>query len=199
MKVLVVPDKFKGTLTAAAAAEAMARGWRKARPQDQLDLLPMSDGGDGFGEVVSALLQASPQTVKTVDAAHSPRHATWWWERKTKTAIIESAKIIGLAMLPPGKFHPFELDTFGLGAGLRAAQAEGATRILVGIGGSATNDGGFGVARALGWKFLDERGKQIECWTKLHRLSCRRGCAKQTPRRAWGDTRLRAAKRNSPR
>jgi glycerate kinase len=170
VKVLIVPDKFKGTLTAADAAEAIACGWCKARPQDQLDLLPMSDGGDGFGEVVSALLRASPQTIKTVDAAHRPCKATWWWEPKTKTAIIESAKIIGLAMLPRGKFHPFELDTFGLGAVLRAAHAKGAKRILIGIGGSATNDGGFGLARASGWKFADRQGNPIERWTELHRL-----------------------------
>ena len=171
MKVLIVPDKFKGTLTAAAAAEAIACGWRKARPDDQLDLIPMSDGGDGFGEVVSSQLKARPQLVKSVDAAHRSCTATWWWEPKKKTAIVESAKVIGLAMLPPGKFHPFELDTFGLGAVLRAAQAKGAKRILIGIGGSATNDGGFGMARALGWEFLDDGGRPIEEWTGLHGLA----------------------------
>lgn len=171
MHVLIVPDKFKGTLTAAAAAEAIARGWRKTRPEDHLDLLPMSDGGDGFGEVISAQIGARPQTVRTVDAAHRPCKATWWWEPKTRTAIVESAKVVGLAMLPPRKFHPFELETFGLGKVLRAATAKGAKQILIGIGGSATNDGGFGLARALGWKFFDERGNKIERWIELHRLS----------------------------
>ena len=83
LRVLIIPDKFKGTLTAAAAAEAIARGWRKARPEDSLDLLPMSDGGDGFGEVTSALLEARIQRVKTVDAAHRPCLAKWWWEPRT--------------------------------------------------------------------------------------------------------------------
>jgi glycerate kinase len=172
MKVLIAPDKFKGTLSAAEAAAAIARGWREVRPEDQLDLLPMSDGGDGFGEVISALLRAGPQTVKTEDAAHRPCETTWWWDAKTKTAIVESAKVIGLAMLPPGKFHPFELDTFGLGAVLSAAQEKGAKQILVGIGGSATNDGGFGLARALAWRFVDNHGHPVERWTELHRLSC---------------------------
>jgi glycerate kinase len=172
LKVLIAPDKFKGTLSAAEAAAAIARGWREVRPEDELDLLPMSDGGDGFGEVISALLRAKPQTVKTEDAAHRPCEATWWWEAKTKTAIVESAKVIGLAMLPPGKFHPFELDTFGLGAVLRAAQDKDAKQILVGIGGSATTDGGFGLARALEWRFVDNRGHPVERWTELHRLSC---------------------------
>jgi glycerate kinase len=73
--------------------------------------------------------------------------------------------------LPPGKFHPFELDTFGLGAVIRAAAARGAKRCIIGIGGSATNDGGFGLARALGWKFCDREGAAIERWTDLNRLA----------------------------
>ncbi len=77
LHVLIIPDKFKGTLTARAAAEAMARGWRRARKGDRLSLLPMSDGGDGFGEVTSALLQAKLQRAKTVDAAHRPCLAKW--------------------------------------------------------------------------------------------------------------------------
>jgi glycerate kinase len=121
--------------------------------------------------VMSAALDARPQRIKTVDAAHRPRYSTWWWEAKTKTAIIESAQVIGLAMLPPGKFHPFELDTLGLGAVLLAAQRRGAKQIIVGIGGSATNDGGFGVARALGWEFFDRAEKRIEQWTGLHKLA----------------------------
>jgi len=166
-RVLVVPDKFKGTLTAAQAAEAIAHGWQKSQPSDVVEQLPMSDGGDGFGEVMSSLLRARAQTIQTVDAAHRPCKATWWWASKTKTAIIESAKIIGLAMLPPGKYHPVELDTFGLGTVLEAAQDAGAKEILIGIGGSATNDGGFGLARRLGWNFYDERGRLIEKWPGL--------------------------------
>ncbi len=171
LRVLVVPDKFKGTLTAHAAAAAIARGWRRARTHDRITLLPMSDGGDGFGEILSAQLKARAQTIATLDAAHRPLESLWWWEPKSKTAIIESAKIIGLALLPPGKFHPFALDTFGLGAALQAATKKGARRILIGIGGSATNDAGFGVARALGWQFFDKRGLAIERWTGLHRLA----------------------------
>ena len=170
LHVLIIPDKFKGTLTAAAAAEAVARGWRKARPEDSLDLLPMSDGGDGFGEVTSALLKARVQHVKTVDAAHRPCVTRWWWEPRTQTAIIESAAVVGLAMLPPQRLHPFQLVTLALGAVVRAAAKRGARRCLMGIGGSATNDGGFGLARALGWEFLDRQGEVIEGWTGLARI-----------------------------
>jgi glycerate kinase len=166
LRVLIVPDKFKGTLTAHAAATAIGRGWHEARPLDTLDLLPMSDGGDGFGAVMSELLNAKVQTVATVDAAHRPIRAKWWLAGKT--AVVESAQVIGLSK--HHGIHPFKLDTFGLGAVLRAAARKGATRCLIGIGGSATNDGGFGLARALGWEFLDGDGKPIATWTQLHRL-----------------------------
>jgi len=106
-----------------------------------------------------------------VDAAHRSCKATWWWSAKTKTAVIESAGVIGLAMLPKGKFHPFDLDTFGLGAVLRAAQHSNAKQIIIGIGGSATNDAGFGFARALGWEFFDRIGQTIEAWTQLDALA----------------------------
>lgn len=170
IRVLIAPDKFKGTLTAAQAARAIAHGWRRARPADALDVFPISDGGDGFGEVLGELLDAHALKVRTLNAAHEPCAARWWWEPATQTAIIESARVIGLAMLPPGKFHPFDLDTFGLGAVLRAAATLGAKRCVVGIGGSATNDGGFGVARALGWRFLDGSGRELESWTGLDTL-----------------------------
>ncbi len=171
LHVLIVPDKFKGTLTAQAAADAIAAGWRKMRPADTLELLPMSDGGDGFGEILSQALHAEPQMTTTVDAAHRPCEASWSWEPRSKMAIIETAKIIGLAVLPPNKFHPFELDTFGLGAVLQAATKKGARRCLIGIGGSATNDGGFGVALAMGWRFLDKDDEPIEQWTALKALA----------------------------
>jgi len=181
LSILIIPDKFKGTLTANAAAEAMACGWHKARRGDKIELLPMSDGGDGFGVVMGNLFRAKSQTIRTVDAAHRSCRAKWWWEPKSGTAIVESANVIGLAMLPEGKFHPFELDTSGLGEVLKMAFAKGARRCLVGIGGSATNDGAFGLARALGWKFLNGGGKAIERWTELHTLAR----IQPPPRRRW--------------
>src|SRR5437870_3136326 len=77
LKILIIPDKFKGTLTAHAAAAAIAGGWSESRPHDALELLPMSDGGDGFGAVLSRLLTVTEQTVLTVDAAQRPRQANW--------------------------------------------------------------------------------------------------------------------------
>ncbi len=171
VRVLIAPDKFKGTLTADAAAAAIARGWSGIRSRDELELVPISDGGDGFGSLFAGLTGAKPVSTTTVDAAGRQCVARWWWDAVGKVAIIESARVIGLAMLPPGKFHPFQLDTRGLAMVLTAAAKRGARRCWIGIGGSATNDGGFGLARGLGWKFLDAAGGEIECWTDLARLA----------------------------
>jgi glycerate kinase len=170
MRVLIVPDKFKGTLAASDVCAAIARGWKSVRPWDELELLPMSDGGDGFGEAMGRLLKARVRPVRTMDAAHRPLTANWWWEPKQKLAIIEAARVNGLAVLPPNKFHPFQLDTFGLGRVLEEAVRNRAERCVFGLGGSATNDGGFGLARALGWKFFDRDGRELEQWWQLGRL-----------------------------
>jgi glycerate kinase len=131
----------------------------------------MSDGGDGFGEVLSGLLGAARRSVATLDAAHRPLRCVWWWQAKSKTAILEAAKVNGLAMLSGKGFHPFQLDTFGLGKVLRAAEKAGARNCLIGIGGSATNDGGFGLARALGWEFFGRYGEELEEWWQLSELT----------------------------
>lgn len=170
LRILVVPDKFKGSLTAHAAAAAIAAGWRKVRPDDRLEILPMSDGGDGFGAVLGELMGARKRFITTVDAAHRPLRGFWWRAPNGKTAIVDSAAIIGLAVLPLGKFHPFQLDSFGLGKVIRATVKAGATNCIVGIGGSATNEGGFGMARGLGWKFLGRDGGELTEWWRLREL-----------------------------
>ncbi|MGC8742898.1 MAG: glycerate kinase [Verrucomicrobiia bacterium] len=170
LRILIVPDKFKGTLTALSAAEAIKKGWKKARRQDFCEVLPMSDGGDGFGEVVSRLLNCRTVIINSVDASHTPRRVKYWWNQRQKIAVVESARVIGLAMLPAEKQNPLELDTFGLGIVLKKIFLKKPTKIFIGIGGSATNDGGFGMARALGWKFCDRYGNEIHHWTGLSKL-----------------------------
>ncbi len=171
LNVLVLPDKFKGTLTAWEVGKAIVAGWRASRPQDRLELQPISDGGDGFGEVLARALRAQRCSVQTVNAAHQAQIAPWWWEPVSGTAVIESAAVIGLALLSSRQYHPFELDSHGLAAPLREAIRQGARRCLLGLGGSATNDGGFGIARALGWQFLDHQGRAIQCWSELTALA----------------------------
>jgi glycerate kinase len=170
LNVLIVPDKFKGTLTSPKAAQALAAGWRQTRPGDHLELLPMCDGGDGFGEVIASLTAAKRRSVVTLNARHERCLTPWWLEPKTGTAIIEAAQTIGLSMLAPPRPHPFLLDTRGLGILLALVARHGVRRCLVGLGGSATNDGGFGMAPALGWEFLDRRRNPIERWTHLNSL-----------------------------
>ncbi|MGD0813118.1 MAG: glycerate kinase [Verrucomicrobiota bacterium] len=182
LRVLIVPDKFKGSLTAIDAALAIAAGWLKERPGDRVTILPMSDGGDGFGAVLGELMEAQPRFIRTIDAAHQPVRGIW---RRVNvnaatTALIDSAEVIGPARLPHGKFHPFQLDSFGLGA-LVAAAKSGAASAIVGLGGSATNDAGFGMARALGWKFFNRDWDELEEWWRLADLAHARPPARSVP------------------
>jgi glycerate kinase len=171
LRILIVPDKFKGTLTARQAAAAIARGWSDVRPEDRVEELPMADGGDGFGEVLGHLLGAQRQSCATVDSAGRPRAAEWWLEPNACIAVVETAQVNGLVLLPAGQYHPFQLDTFGIGAVLRDAKQAGARHVYVGIGGSSTNDGGFGLARSLGWSFWDGSGTELRAWTELDQLA----------------------------
>ena len=170
-RILIVPDKFKGSLTALEAAGAIARGWAAACPGDSLVLLPMSDGGDGFGPVMAEALGLEEQIVKGIDATGKARPTSWWLDSEAGQAVVETAQSNGLALLPKGQFHPFDLDTRGVGGLLLAAGQAGAAHCLTGIGGSATNDGGFGMARVLGWVFRDESRNAIEQWSGLDGLA----------------------------
>ncbi|MBL9129211.1 MAG: glycerate kinase [Verrucomicrobiales bacterium] len=170
MRVLIAPDQFKGTLAADAVARAIAAGWRSVRPSDSLTLVPMSDGGDGFGAVLGKLIGARTLSLPTTNAACRPHRARWWWVDSSRTAILEAAQSNGLALLPKGLHHPFALDTFGVARLVLFALRKGAKRCVVGVGGSATNDGGFGLARGLGWTFHDRAGNPIHEWTELRRL-----------------------------
>ena len=171
LRVLIVPDKFKGTLAAPEAAAAIARGWAEVRPQDRLELVPLSDGGEGFGELLGTRLGAERRICETTDAAGRPCRAEWWAKPEAGTAIFETAQVNGLARLPPGQCRPFQLDTFGIGAVLRDIEQSGLSRLILGLGGSATNDGGFGLARALGWVFRNSAGAEIRSWSELDRLA----------------------------
>ena len=180
-RILIVPDKFKGSLSAGEAAGAIACGWAAACPGDTLVLLPMSDGGDGFGPVMAEALGLEERRLNGIDAAGQALPMAWWLDAAGGRAVVETAQSTGLALLPLGRFHPFELDTRGVGALLLAAGQAGATRCLAGIGGSATNDGGFGMARSLGWVFRDEAGRAIEQWTGLNGLAA----IEPPPSRVW--------------
>ncbi len=145
MRVLVAPDKFAGTLTAVEAATAIAEGWRRRAPDDELDLAPMADGGPGFVDVLHAAL-GGELLVVTVEAVHGEQVPATIL-RVEETAYIESSQSCGLHLLEGGA----ELaTTLGVGELIVAAVDSGATRIVVGLGGAGTNDGGAGMLAQLG-------------------------------------------------
>jgi glycerate 2-kinase len=158
-RILVAPDSFKGSLSAADAAMAMGRGVRRALPRASVRIFPVSDGGEGF---LDALVPAMGGTAIWSDVCGplpSQRvRARWALVAKGTTAVIEMAAASGLLLVPPDERDPRVTTSFGVGELIRTALDRGVTSILVGIGGSATNDGGAGMASALGVKFLDSAG-----------------------------------------
>ena len=160
MRVLVAPDKFAGTLTAVDAARAIAAGWRRQAPDDELDLAPMSDGGPGFVEVLHAALGGSLEPVVVAGPFGDPVPATILLEGDT--AYVESAQACGLAL--SGTDRPEQASTYGVGELVAAAREAGATRVVVGLGGSGTTDGGAGLLAALGAtadRPLDQGGRAL--------------------------------------
>ncbi len=161
MHVLIAPDKFKDAISAAEAAKAMAAGLIKAKPNATFTLLPLADGGEG---TASLLTQLNNGTIYHRQVA-GPRgdfiKAQWGYAKKLKQAYIELAEASGLQLLPPDFRNPLYTSTYGTGELIAAALRKGATSIFLGLGGSATNDGGTGMAAALGYRFMDKKGKLL--------------------------------------
>jgi glycerate 2-kinase len=169
VKVVVAPDGFGGTLTAHEAAAAIAAGWRAERPDDELVLAPMSDGGEGLLDVV-----ATPQdTWVTTEVAGPQGHPVEaaLLLRQDGTAVVESARACGLHLVPEDRRTPRLATTYGVGQLLDAARDVGADRILVGLGGSATVDGGAGALSGLGLRLTVEDGSGLKIGAEdLHRV-----------------------------
>lgn len=148
VRVLIAPDKFSGTLTAPEAAEAIARGWRRRAPGDELDLCPMADGGPGFVDVLHAVLGGELVAATATGPDGTPVPAAIL--RLGDSAYVESAHAVGITLAPPEARAPMVATSRGLGELVRAAVDTGAARVVVGVGGTATNDGGAGLLAALG-------------------------------------------------
>jgi len=149
MRVLIAPDGFGGTLTPAAAAAAIADGWARAAPADALDLAPLSDGGPGLLEVLSVALPDAVLVAVTVeDPLARPVAAAFLLDGRT--AYVEAAAACGLHLITLDERDPTISTTYGVGQLVRAALDAGATRVVVGLGGSGTNDGGAGLLAAVG-------------------------------------------------
>jgi glycerate kinase len=160
MKVVIAPDSFKESLSAAQVAEAIAQGWLTVFPQADLCLRPMADGGEGTVDAVLAATGGARHLLQVQGPLGASVQAHWGW-LKDDTAVIEMAAASGLALLPPAQRDATLTSTFGTGQLIRAALDAGAQRIILGLGGSATNDGGAGLLQALGMRFLDRHGQEL--------------------------------------
>ncbi|MBO3725194.1 glycerate kinase [Actinomyces bowdenii] len=160
MRVVIAPDSFKESMSAPRAAAAMARGVRAAVPRARVIEVPMSDGGEGFTRAVAASLGARLRRVETIDALGRPTAGLM--AVAGTTAVMEMATCCGLELIEPRERDILGSDTRGVGRLIRAALDAGARRILLGIGGSATNDGGAGMLAELGVRLLGPGGRRID-------------------------------------
>jgi len=161
MKIVVAPNAFKGSLSALAAAQSMRQGIHNAFPACEVISVPVADGGDGFTEVMTEALCGELIQVVVQGPRREPCEALFGYIRETGVGIIEMAKASGLALLPDDQRNPMETSTYGTGELILAALNQGATRIIIGLGGSATCDGGIGMAAALGYRFMDSAGREL--------------------------------------
>ena len=156
MKILIAMDKFKGSLTATQAGEAVARGLHPL----PCDLCPIADGGEGTCEAIVTATGGRWQEVELNDAIGRPATARYG-VCPNGDAVMEMSAASGLAQVADQPLTPQRASTHGTGTMMRNAMDLGARRIIIGIGGSATNDGGIGMAQALGYRFLDDKGEQV--------------------------------------
>ena len=160
MRIVVAPDKFKGSLTARAAGEAIARGLARAFLGAKIDVVPVADGGDGTADVLVHALGGKLVTAEVMGPDGVTVAATYGSLPEAR-AVIELASASGLALIAPGKNDPLTATTYGTGQLIADAIDAGAKKIILAIGGSATNDGGSGALAALGARFTDAAGKPL--------------------------------------
>jgi glycerate 2-kinase len=161
MRVVIAPDSLKESLCAADAAQAVADGVRRACPEADVVLTPIADGGEGTVAAMVAATDGREHLADVTDPLGRPIRATWGLCGDGRTAVVEMARASGLELLTPPERDPMRTSTRGTGELIAAALDAGARRIVVGIGGSATVDGGTGMAAALGVRFLDATGAEI--------------------------------------
>ena len=161
MKIVIAPDSFKDSLSAQGVADAIALGLVEVWPDAQLVKCPMADGGEGTVESILAACEGQLRRTHVKGPLGTTVDAAWGWLPQSLTAIIEMAEASGLQLVPPGQRDACISSTFGTGELIRAALDAGAQRVILAIGGSATNDGGAGAMQALGVKLLDAQGQTL--------------------------------------
>ena len=161
MNIIIASDSFKGCLSSVEAGRAMAEGVALSGSDADVEVLPVSDGGEGLLDAFAACAGADFYELQAHDPLMRSRTSRYAFLSDTATAFVELAETAGLTLLQPPERHPMVTTTFGVGETLQAALRAGATRIIIGLGGSATNDGGMGLAVALGYRFLDGKGCEL--------------------------------------
>ncbi len=161
LNILIIPDKFKGSLTAKELIEALIKGITKANPNNRIESIVASDGGEGFLQAVSQFENLEFINVLSVNSIGKNINTTYAFNPTKKVAYIELAKASGLDLLSKNDYDVMKGSTFGTGLQINDAIKKGATKIFIGLGGSATNDGGIGIATALGYRFLDINGSKL--------------------------------------
>jgi len=161
MRIVLAPDSFKGSLSAAEACAAMAEGIRRVLPAARTVAVPMADGGEGTAEALVAATGGSMREVPATGPLGEAMTGRYGVLGDAATAVVEMAAVSGLPLVPPDRRNPLHTTTYGAGQLMAAALDAGATHLIVGIGGSATTDLGAGMAQALGARFFDARGERI--------------------------------------
>jgi glycerate kinase len=168
MHILIAPDKFKGSLSAREVAENIALGLRDVLRGAKIDIAPMADGGEGTAEVICDALGGSWLKCKAHDPLGREIDARYAWIEERKLAVMEMSEAAGMRRLTESERDPLRATTFGVGEMILDAATRGANEIIIGLGGSATNDGGFGMARALGFRFNYEHEHEQKVTCLLH-------------------------------
>lgn len=177
LKIIVCPDSFKGSLPAWEAARAISRGLRSILPEAEIVELPLADGGEGTAYIMASATGGRLIYKEVTGPLGKPVRAHFAILGDGKTAVVEMAQAAGLSLLPQKKRNPMKTTTYGVGELIRFALEECVEKIIVGIGGSATNDAGVGMAQALGIKAMDKYGKDVpwggEGLLKLEKIEAR--------------------------
>lgn len=161
MHIVIAPNAFKGSLTSGEAAQCIAEGLKKSALSCTLKQIPIADGGDGTAHLISKKLSAKTLHVVIHDPLGKKITASYGWEEKTKTAIIEMADASGIRLLKTEQLNPLKSNTRGTGELIKSALDKGAKKIIIGLGGSATVDGATGLLSELGVRFLNKPGREL--------------------------------------
>ena len=162
MKVVLAFDSYKGAISASQACDAAAKGIRRAVPDADIITCPLSDGGEGFASCIKIAGAGEGQPVVVTGPLFEKVQAEIVRLDGGKTAVLEAAQACGLGLVPDAQRSPLHTTTYGLGEMIRQAIETGAKQLVIGIGGSSTNDAGIGMLAALGWKFFDGEGQLLQ-------------------------------------